>query len=188
MLSQRVARERKDARRNRERIIEAATRAFHEVDGDTSVSLESIAAAAGVGVGTLYRNFESREALVAEVYRSDLDRLCRSAGELVASYEAVRALRQWMQNYQDFVTTKRGMAEALRALIARGTVTSARTRGDLASALRTILDAGVDDGTLRPDVRPEDIAASLAGAILAATDTEQSARMLDLLVDGCSTK
>ncbi len=175
-------RPRKDARRNRERLLTAAAEAF--ASGDEDIRLEDIAKAAGVGIGTLYRNFASREVLVAEVYRSELTLLCASAERLLAEHEPVAALRGWMRGYQAFVTTKRGMAEALRSLIAGGQITATHTREQLAGAIGTILDAGVADGTMRGDVQPLDIAASLAGIMVASVDAPQATRMLDLLVEG----
>jgi AcrR family transcriptional regulator len=175
-------RPRKDAQRNRERLIKAATEAF--AAGQDTIRLEDLAKAAGVGVGTLYRNFPSREALVEEVYRSELTRLCASAERLLATRTPIDALRTWMRRYQAFVATKRGMAEALRAVIATGAITSAQTREQLSGAIATLLAAGVADGTLRGDVRPQDVSASLAGVMLAAVNAAQATRMLDLLVEG----
>ncbi len=172
---------RKDARRNRERLVAAATEAF--ASGDETVRLEDVAKAAGVGVGTLYRNFPSREALVEEVYRRELTRLCAGAARLLTSRAPLDALRTWMRRYQAFVTTKRGMAEALRAVIASGTITSTQTREQLSGAIGTMLAAGVADGSIRADVQAQDISASLAGVMLAAADPAQATRMLDLLVE-----
>jgi AcrR family transcriptional regulator len=180
-MSERQPGARKDAQRNRERIIEAATRAFA---GPGPVKIETIAQEAGVGVGTLYRNFPSREALVEEVYRSELTRLCALATHLVADHPPADALRTWMRRYQDFVATKHGMAEALRAVIAAGAITSGQTRSQLEGAIVTILDAGRADGSLRADVAPGDVSAGMAGIVLAAADPGQAGRMLDLLVDG----
>jgi AcrR family transcriptional regulator len=173
---------RRDAQRNRQRIIDAATRAF--TAGPDPVKIETIAHDAGVGVGTIYRNFPSRENLVEEVYRSELARLCAMAAPLVADHPPVDALREWMRRYQDFVATKHGMAEALRAVIATGAVSSGQTREHLDGALSTILDAGGTDGSLRADVRPADVSASMAGIMLTAGDVDQATRMLQLLVDG----
>src|SRR3954447_22294404 len=93
---------RRDAQRNRQRIIDAATRAL--TAGPDPVKIETIAHEAGVGVGTLYRNFPSREALVEEVYRNELTRLCAMAPQLVADRSpAEDAMREWMRRYQDFV-------------------------------------------------------------------------------------
>jgi len=173
---------RSDAQRNRQRIIDAATRAF--TTGPDPVKIEAIAREAGVGVGTLYRNFPSREALVAEVYRSELTRLCAVAAELVAEHPPADAMREWMRRYQEFVATKRGMAEALRAVIASGAISSGQTRAHLDRAIATLLDAGATDGSLRSDVQPADVSASMAGIMLAAADVDQATRMLQLLVDG----
>lgn len=177
---------RSDAQRNRQRIIEAATRAF--TSGPAPVKIETIAHEAGVGVGTLYRNFPSREALVAEVYRSELARFCALAAHLVADHPPADALREWMRRYQDFVATKHGMAEALRAVIASGEITSSRTREHLDGAIATILDAGRADGSLRTDVQPADVSATMAGIMLTAAGVDQATRMLRLLVDGLLTR
>jgi AcrR family transcriptional regulator len=174
---------RRDAQRNRQRIIDAATRAL-TAGGADPVKIETIAHEAGVGVGTLYRNFPSREALVEEVYRNELTRLCAMATRLVADRSPADAMREWMRRYQDFVATKHGMAEALRSVIASGAISSAQTREHINGAITTILDAGRADGSLRADVRQADVSASMAGIMLTAADTDQAARMLQLLVDG----
>lgn len=173
---------RRDARRNRQRIVEAAGRAL--TAGPDPVKMETIAQEAGVGVGTLYRNFPSREALVEEVYRSELGRLCALAGPLLAEHPPAAAMREWMRRYQDFVATKHGLADALRAVIASGAISSGQTREQLDGAIATILTAGRADGSLRADVRPADVSASMAGVMLTAADVEQATRMLQLLVDG----
>jgi AcrR family transcriptional regulator len=177
---------RRDAQRNRQRIIEAATRALSA--GPDPVKIETIAQEAGVGVGTLYRNFPSREALVEEVYRSELGRLGAMAGQLLADHPPADALREWMRRYQDFVATKHGMAEALRAVIASGAISSGQTREHLNGAIATILAAGQANGTLRADVAPADVSASMAGIMLTAADIAQAGRMLQLLVDGLLTR
>jgi AcrR family transcriptional regulator len=174
---------RRDAQRNRQRIIDAATRAL-TTGGADPVKIETIAHEAGVGVGTLYRNFPSREALVEEVYRSELTRLCAMATQLVADRSPADAMREWMRRYQDFVATKHGMAEALRAVIASGAISSGNTREHLEVAIATILGAGRTDGSLRADIQPADVSASMAGIMLTAADNDQATRMLQLLVDG----
>jgi AcrR family transcriptional regulator len=173
---------RRDAQRNRQLLLDAALTAFTGEEG--TVSLEAIAKSAGVGIGTLYRHFPSREALIEAVYRSELEQLCDQAAHLLAGHTPEDALRIWLGRYADFVATKRGMAEALREVIASGAVTSAQTRERLGAAIRSVLDAGISAGTLRDDVRPEDITAAMAGATLAGIDREQIDRLLDLLLDG----
>ena len=118
------------------------------------------------------------------VYRSELERLCEDGAALLTELPPDAALRAWMGRYADFVATKRGMAEALRAVIAAGAVTSSQTREQLGTTAGAMLTAGVDAGLLRADVRAEDVVASLAGILLAATSREQADRMLDLLAAG----
>jgi AcrR family transcriptional regulator len=176
---------RADAQRNRRRLIDAALAAFSS--GQDPVVLEAIAREAGVGIGTLYRHFPTREALVEAVYRNELDRLCRSADELLAVQPPDDALHAWMQGYVEFVRTKRGMAEALRAAIASGSITSSQTRASLNAAIQTLLDAGGAAGTLRDDVPADDVCAAMAGIVLAAGaphQYDQALRLLDLLMEG----
>jgi AcrR family transcriptional regulator len=174
---------RADAERNRARLLDAAKAAF---SSGQSPTLEQIARDAEVGIGTLYRHFPTREALVEALYRKDLADLCGAADELLKSQAPERALRAWMDVFADYVAAKRGMADALRAVFAAGSVTVSQAREELTVAVRTILDAGVADGTLRDDVRPEDVVALVVGAFTAtslAGGQEQRARMFDLLVD-----
>ncbi|WP_227983270.1 TetR/AcrR family transcriptional regulator [Nocardia spumae] len=173
---------RRDAQRNRRLLLDAALAAF--TDEPDTISLEAIARSAGVGIGTLYRHFPSREALIEAVYRNELERLCDEAGPLLDTRPPAEALRTWLGRYADFVATKQGMAQALREVIASGAVTSAGTRERLGAAIASILAAGGTAGTLRGDIRPEDVTAAMAGATLAGTDRAQTDRLLDLLVDG----
>ncbi len=176
---------RADAHRNRERLLESARRAFSS-DAD-KVSLEAIARDAGVGIGTLYRHFPTREALVEAVYRAEVGRLCDSAAELLAVQQPDAALRAWMDRFGDYLTAKREMAGALRAVIASGAVTRSQTRAQMSTAVMAMLKAGASGGTLRDDVQAEDVVASLVGIFLACGQPgqrDQAGRMLDLLVDG----
>jgi AcrR family transcriptional regulator len=140
-----------------------------------------------VGIGTLYRHFPTREALVEAVYRNELEQLRVSAEDLLASRRPDVALRTWMDRFADYVAAKRGMAEALRAVVASGVISSSETRDVLTAAIRSLLDAAVVAGTVRSDVRADDVLASLTGVFLAAGAPEQrdqAGRMLDLLMDG----
>jgi len=176
---------RADAQRNREQLLAAAVAAFAQEGPE--VTLESIAKAAGVGIGTLYRNFPSREALVDAAYRSELARLCDAVPELLAGQSADKAMRAWMEMFLDYMTTKRGMSEALRQVIASGGNPFAESRGRLLSAFGALLAAGAVDRTLRADLEPADVFASTSGVSLAAgapDQREQAGRLLDLLMDG----
>ena len=176
---------RADAQRNRQRLIEVARRAF--AAGEGKVSLEAVAREAGVGIGTLYRHFPTREALVAAVYRAERGRLAEAAGELLAEQAPDRALRGWMDLFADYVATKREMADALRALVADGTVTRSEAREELSGAVKQLLDAGAADGTLRADVNAEDLVVGVVGIFIVCglpEDRDRAGRLLDLLMDG----
>ncbi|WP_329404225.1 TetR/AcrR family transcriptional regulator [Streptomyces melanogenes] len=176
---------RADARRNRERILEAAVRAFSEKGPD--VAIDTIAKAAGVGSATLYRHFPTREALVEAAYRNELARVCDSAATLLAAHTPDRAIRLWMDAFIDYLAAKQGMADALRAAVASGADPFAETLDKLGTALATLLHAGADAGLLRPDIDPFDVGFSLAGVALitsAPDQRERAGRLLDLLLDG----
>jgi len=176
---------RADAQRNRGRLLDAAVRAFSQDGPD--VTLDAIAKDAGVGIGTLYRHFPTREALVEAAYRSELARLCDAVPGLLRAMPPDEAMRAWMDRFVDYMTTKRGMADALRAVIASGGNPYAQSRGRLTAAITTLLDAGAAAGTIRPDTEPGDVLASLSGVSLAAGEPaqrDQARRLLDLLMDG----
>jgi AcrR family transcriptional regulator len=176
---------RADAQRNRERLLDAALRVFS--GGAADATLDAIAKEAGVGIGTLYRHFPTREALIEAVYRTELARLCDAAADLVTELPPDRALRTWMDRFVDYLTTKRGMADALRALIASGADPYAQTLDRLLGAITTLLDAGAAAGTVRSDVDPRDVLVSLNGVSIAAGEPaqrDQASRLLDLLMDG----
>jgi AcrR family transcriptional regulator len=176
---------RADAQRNRERLLEVAVRAFSR--GGPEPTLEAIARDAGVGIGTLYRHFPTREALVEAAYRSELDKLCDPVPELIASMPPDRALRVWMDRFVDYMTTKRGMADALRQVVASGGNPYAHSRAKLTGAVSALIEAGARAGTVRSDVDPGDVLAGLIGVTLVAGGPEnrgQAGRVLDLLMDG----
>jgi AcrR family transcriptional regulator len=178
-----MAKMRSDAHRNRERLLDAATAAFAAADGAV-VSLDAVAKAAGVGIGTLYRHFPSREALVEAVYRSELAEVSASAADLLAHHEPVAALRHWMDRYASFVAAKQGMAESLGAMFASGAVEPSETRASIVGAVEALLTAGAAAGTLRSDVSADDVVTSLVGIALSSGSTAQANRMRDLLIDG----
>src|SRR5918998_82358 len=128
---------RADARRNRERLLDAALALF--VESGPEVALEAVARGAGVGIGPLYRHFPTREALVEAAYRSELDRLCDAADELLAAGPPDRALRAWTDRFVDYMTTKRGMAAALKVVIASGGNPYAVSRDRLLEAVGSLL-------------------------------------------------
>ena len=174
---------RSDARRNRERLLDAAAAAFGAADG-RPVSLESIARAAGVGIGTLYRHFPSRDLLAEAVYRAELAEVAAAAGQLLERHPPKEALRHWMDRYASFVAAKRGMADSLHAMVESGAVERSRTRASIVGAVDALLRAGAEDGSLRADVQADDVVSSLLGIFLASGSPQQTSRMLNLLVAG----
>jgi AcrR family transcriptional regulator len=182
-----TGRERSDARRNREKLLEVATAAFTAADG-RPVSLESIARDAGVGIGTLYRHFPNREALVEAVFRTELAEVAETAGALLKRYPPKTALRRWMDRYASFVAAKRGMAESLHAMFDSGAMQPNDTRVSIAGAVDLLLRAGADDGSLRSDVQADDVVSNLIGIFLASGSPEQTGRLLDLLVAGVAAQ
>lgn len=176
---------RADAQRNHDRLLDTAVRAFSQEGPD--VTLDAIAKDAGVGIGTLYRHFPSREALVEAAYRNELARLCDAVAELLQAKPPDEATRSWMDRFVDYMTTKRGMADALRAVIASGGNPFAQSRDRLTASLTTLLEAGAAAGTIRSDIEPDDVLVSLSGVSLAAGEPaqrDQARRLLDLLMDG----
>lgn len=176
---------RADAVRNREQLLEVATRVFASTAAETS--MRAIAREAGVGIGTLYRHFPTRESLVEAVYRDQVVRLTNGARELLADMTPAVAMRRWMDLLGNWIATKNGMLDTLLTVIESGAVGHARTRDELMNAISAILDAGRAAGDLRPDVTAEEIAASLIGIFTVAHQpghTVTSDRLLDILLDG----
>ena len=176
---------RADARRNREKLITVARAAF--AAADDSVPLEDIAREAGVGIGTLYRHFPTREALVEAVYAAELDDITLSAPALLGRLPPDAALRAWMDRYAQFAAVKRGMVDTLRAGWASGRIATPTTRERVTAAIGTILAAGAQSGSLRTDVEADDVTAILLGVFLSTASnstSEQTGRLLDLVVAG----
>jgi AcrR family transcriptional regulator len=180
---------RADAARNRERLIAVARDRFTR--GEETTPLEAIAQEAGVGIGTFYRHFPTREALVEAVYRSELDALDTHAEELLANHKAWNALRLWMDRYATFVAAKRGMQDALRIAWTSRSSPVPETRARATATIRKFVTAGISDGTIRADIEPDDVTVGLVGVFLATAtsmDQDQVRRLLDLLADGLSSR
>ena len=147
---------RKDAQRNREALLVAAAEAYGERGIDAS--LEDIARRAGVGIGTLYRHFPTRDALTEAVYRREVQTLCDGVDELIASREPVDALRAWMISFAGYVAKKRGMAMALKAHFGPDselfTTSRARIHAAVDAVVPNAVDAGVDPSGRRQQRRP----------------------------------
>jgi AcrR family transcriptional regulator len=176
---------RADSIRNRELLIEAATRVFSA--GGEQASLEAVARAAGVGIGTLYRHFPTREALFEAVYRSEVDQLGDLAERLAREAAPVAALREWLHANVRLVATKKGMVEGLQLVAHGSSELKAYSFERLINALALLLDRGIAAGELRADVTADDLFRTLIGIFYAerATDWQPSAlRLVDVFVDG----
>ncbi len=178
---------RADAQRNREKILSAAVRVFAEEGLDAH--LERIAKEAGVGTGTLYRNFPTRELLIEAAYRNELARLCDAAPELLAALPPREAMRAWLGRFMDYANAKLGMADALRGVVASGVNPYAQSHEMIQDALSRLMDAAVAAGVIRSDISATDMFAALTGIALASgkpEQREQADRLLDLTLDGLS--
>jgi AcrR family transcriptional regulator len=176
---------RADAKRNRDKLLTASTEAFAE--GGPEVALETVAARAGVGVGTLYRHFPNREALMVATYQHEVDVLCAAAKDLLQSQPADEALRAWIERFAAYAATKRGMGEALLSALASDATMYAETRERILDALRLLLDAGAASDTLRADIAPEDVMRVISAIWYVPSGPqwrETITNMLKLVIDG----
>jgi len=177
---------RSDARENREKLLRAASDHFAAEGPDAS--LEAIARTAGVGIGTLYRHFPTRESLIEAVYRNEVDQLCAAAGELLAERQPAEALAQWMERFVAYATTKRGLIGALKTIVSAQSDLFPTTRERLLATVGELLAAGIAAGQIRPDVSAEDVLTSMNAIWAIASDGDQWAaraqRVLRLLMDG----
>ena len=177
---------RADALRNRERVLEAAKSVFSA--GGPDASLEAVARHAGVGIGTLYRHFPTREALYEAVYRREVEQLGELAEQLKSEAAPVEALRRWLRANVEFVATKKGMAAALA--LAAGPPPSELTAFSyerLTMAIGTLLARAVEAGEIRDDIGPGDLLRALVGMCLLHDQPGWQAsvvRMLDVFIDG----
>ncbi len=180
-----VRRPRADAVRNRARVLEAAKALFST--GGPQASLEAVAREAGVGIGTLYRHFPTREALFEAVYRREVEQLVELAGQLAGCPDPVAALRRWLRANVEFVATKKGMAAALALAAPGSTELSAYTAEHLTGAVRRLLDRIAAVHELRGDIGPEDVLHMLV-ALCYRSDAPgwqtNVLRLLDVFVTG----
>jgi len=176
---------RTDSVRNRERVLEAAKAVFAE--GGPSGSLEAVARRAGVGVGTLYRHFPTREALFEAVYRREVEQLAELATQLASDLAPLEALRQWMRAQVEFVATKKGLSAALAVAVHASSDLTAYSVDRLSRALEPLLRRAVTAGVVRDDIGAEDILRTIVG--LCYTHDKPGwqghvLRLVDVFVDG----
>lgn len=173
---------RADARRNYEKVLTAAREAFAE--GGAATSLEEIARRAGVGIGTLYRNFPNRQALLEAVYLDEVEALCQSAAEL-AELPPWEALVGWLQRFVAYMATKQALAAELLEYIDRDAPLFKSCRTAFSGAGAPLLQRAQDAGAVRPDIELLDVI-QMVGAVakIPAAEPGQVERILDVALDG----
>jgi AcrR family transcriptional regulator len=178
---------RADARRNCEKLLTAAAAAFAERGAD-DVSLEEIARRAGVGIGTLYRHFPTRQALLESVYRDQVELLARRADDLMAADSPADALADWLGAMVAWGATKRSMSTTLLATLGRESELISTCSLMLRHSIEKLLRRAQEAGVARDDIEPADVLRLVHGLVVACDqapgDQAQIRRMLALVVDG----
>jgi AcrR family transcriptional regulator len=176
---------RADACRNRDRLLEVASAAFAR-DG-VEAALERIAKDAGVGIGTLYRHFPNRDALMEAVYRHNLDQLIADADELSANKPPVEALEEFMQRFVAYVATKKGLAAHLKTVLSADSDLFTSSQERMRATVTRLVAAAAESGSIRSDVDAGDLIRALAGVCMTSDmsqSQEQPCRISKLLMDG----
>jgi AcrR family transcriptional regulator len=176
---------RADAQRNRARLIEVAKAMFSEGGADTS--LEAIARAAGVGIGTLYRRFPTRDTLIEAVYRSETQHLEQAALRFSETLPPVEALRAWLRLFVDHIATKQVMSPALASMVGGPSELYCESGAQVKTAIALLVDRAVASGAIRLDIDPLDLLRALSGVagISSVPGWEESAkRLVDILIAG----
>jgi AcrR family transcriptional regulator len=176
---------RADSVRNRERVLAAARTVF--AAGGPDASLEAVAREAGVGVGTLYRHFPTRQDLFEAVYRNEVEQLVELAEQLRTDLPPLEALRRWMHANVAFVATKKGMSTALAVAVHASSHLTTYSMDRLGQALGTLLRRAVEAGEIRDDIGSEDVLRTIVG--LCYTHDKPGwqhnvLRLVDVFVDG----
>ena len=174
--------QRADARRNYEKVLAAARDAFAEHGASTS--LEEIARRAGVGIGTLYRHFPNRQALLEAIYVDEVEQLCRSAAEL-DNAEPWEALERWLHRFVAYLATKQALAQELLDYMGKDAPLFQSCRTSIAAAGQPLLERAQASGEVRPDVEYWDVIHLVMGiAKLPAAEPEQIQHILGIALDG----
>ena len=179
---------RADAQQNRERILEVAKDAFARSGAGTS--LDDIAKQAGVGAGTLYRHFPTRDALLEAVYRTEVEKLAAAERKLAQNLSPIEALRAWMLLFVDYIATKQIIAPALNTLVGGPSKVYEASGAQITGAIRALVERAIESGDIRRDLDPLDLLRALIGVsnVACGPDWQQSARRLvDILITGSRT-
>jgi AcrR family transcriptional regulator len=184
-----VRKPRADAQRNRMRLLETAEAAFAEKG--SGASLDEIARITGVGAGTLYRHFPTRDALIEAVYRNETEQLVAAATRLAETRSPTGALREWLLLFVDYMATKHGMYEALNSIVGGTSELYSASTEQMKRAIGKLINRAVASGDIRLDLDPLDLLRALAGVanMSSGPDGKQAAkRMVDILIAGVRTQ
>lgn len=184
-----VRKPRADGERNRALLMETAKTVF--ADKGSQASLEQIARTAGFGIGTLYRHFPTRDALVAAVYANETGQLADAAERLAGGHAPVAALREWLMLFIDFMSTKHGMAEVFDAVVGPASALYAEAGTRITAAVEMLVRRAVESGDIALEIAPSDILRALAGigSVSCEPNWETAARQLvDIIIAGVSTR
>jgi AcrR family transcriptional regulator len=176
---------RADAQRNRKRILDIAKKAFTRLGAN--INLDEVAKRAGVGAGTLYRHFPTRDALLEAVYGSEVQKLAAAERKFAKTMPPVDALRAWMLLFVDYIAAKQIIAPALNTLIGTPSKVFESTGHQIKGAIQALVKRAIESGDIRPDLDPLDLLRALIGVsnVASAPDWPQSARRLvHILVAG----
>jgi len=174
-----------DAQRNRQRILEVAKEAFARSGANTS--LDDIAKQAGVGAGTLYRHFPTRDALLEAVYRTEVEKLAAAERKLAQALPPIEALRAWMLLFVDHIATKQIIAPALNIFVGGPSKLYEASRSQITGAIHGLVKRAIESGDIRRDLDPFDLLRALIGVsnVASSPDWLQSARRLvNILIIG----
>ena len=178
-------RPRSDSLRNRDRLLQAAAAVFGA--GGGNASLGAVAKRAGVGIGTLYRHFPTREALFEAVYRHEVDQLADLAERLMGEADTVEALRHWLRANVRLVATKKGMLAGLALAANSSSELYAYSFDRLTKAVGSLLRRAVKAGEIRPDIKPEELLRALVGMCYLHDQPgwqRTVLRLVDIFLDG----
>ena len=176
---------RTDAQRNRERILEVAKEAFGRNGANTS--LDEIAKEAGVGAGTLYRHFPTRDALIAAVYRTEVEKLAAAERKFAEAMSPIEALRAWMLLFVDYIAAKHIIAPALNTFVGGPSKLYESSRAQIEGAINALVKRAIKSGDIRRDLEPFDLLRALVGVsnVASSPDWPQGAkRLVDILIAG----
>jgi AcrR family transcriptional regulator len=180
---------RADAERNRRRLLETAKAAFAEKG--SAASLDEIAKVAGVGAGTLYRHFPTRDTLIEAVYRNETEQLVAAAARLAETHAPTAALREWLLLAVDYMAAKHDIYEALNSIVGGPTKLFSASTEQMKQAIAKLIDRAVASGEVRLVGDPLDLLRALAGVanLSAGADGEEAAkRMVDILIAGIRSR